>query len=83
MGPSVAPDDPETEMPADLDEAGRRNIFAAAAGARDCGLEGQEVREYVASVFGVTAEQVREIEREGVRNSWPPLGDESDPESRG
>jgi hypothetical protein len=31
-------------------------------------------REVVAARFGIGAEQVRRIEREGIDGNWPPLG---------
>jgi hypothetical protein len=52
----------------------RREIFAALVGAQDRGVPVAQSRSQVAEQFGVTRDQVTEIEREGMDNEWPPLG---------
>jgi hypothetical protein len=51
----------------------RRAIFRALLEAQDAGASVPKSRADVAERFGVTPEQVKEIEREGVDNEWPPL----------
>lgn len=51
----------------------RRAIFRALLEAQDGGASVAKSRSDVAEQFGVTADQVKEIEREGVDNEWPPL----------
>jgi DNA-directed RNA polymerase sigma subunit (sigma70/sigma32) len=56
-----------------LPEAQRKEIFLALVDAQDHETPVPESRQAVASRFGVTEEQVRQIEREGMDNDWPPL----------
>jgi hypothetical protein len=51
----------------------RKEIFLALVEAQDQQMAVAESREVVAERFGVSAEQVRQIEREGLDNHWPPL----------
>jgi hypothetical protein len=62
-------------MPPELTEDQRRAIFAAVVAAQDRGQSVPDSRRAVASQFGVTPEQVKDIEYEGIRERWPPLGD--------
>jgi hypothetical protein len=62
-------------MPHDLDETQRRTIFAAVVAAQDRGLSVADSRQLVCDEMGVTVEQVRAAELEGLRKGWPPLGD--------
>jgi hypothetical protein len=57
-----------------MTEDRRREIFAALVGAQDRGIPVAKSRSQVAEQFGVTREQVTDIEREGMDNEWPPLG---------
>ncbi|MDB5307866.1 MAG: hypothetical protein JWO38_2068 [Gemmataceae bacterium] len=61
--------------PTDLSEDRRRVVFAALVAAQDEGLTVVASRDLVAGRHGLTAEQVRAIEREGLDQGWPPLGD--------
>jgi hypothetical protein len=54
----------------DLDEARRREVFAA----QDEGLGVKKSRQAVAARFGVGAGTVAEVEEEGLDQEWPPLG---------
>jgi len=56
-----------------LPEERRREIFLALVEAQDHEMTVPESRQAVASRFGVSEEQVRKIEREGLDNNWPPL----------
>lgn len=58
----------EKEVP----ETRRREIFQAIVEAQDRVSVAQS-RNEVARRFGVNEGQVRQIEREGIENSWPPL----------
>jgi hypothetical protein len=51
----------------------RRAVFRALLEAQDAGASVAQSRADVAERFGVTPEQVKEIEREGLDNEWPPL----------
>ena len=69
------PADPLLARYDELDEDRRKSIFAAVVEAQDRGLSVPEARKLVASETGATPEQVRDIELEGVRKGWPPIGD--------
>jgi hypothetical protein len=56
-----------------LPEAQRKDVFRALVEAQDGGMSVEQSRRYVAERFGVTAGQVRQVEREGMDNDWPPL----------
>ncbi len=54
-------------------EPQRREIFLALVDAQDHEMSVAQSRQYVAERFGLSAQQVRQIEREGLDNGWPPL----------
>jgi hypothetical protein len=56
-----------------LPEALRKEIFLALVGAQDQEMPVDVSRKVVAARFGVSEGQVRQIEREGLDNDWPPL----------
>ena len=56
-----------------LPEERRREIFLALVEAQDKDLTVPQSREAVASRFDLSVEEVRQIEREGLDASWPPL----------
>jgi DNA-directed RNA polymerase specialized sigma subunit len=58
-----------------LPEARRKQIFLALVDAQDHDMTVDLSRKAVAERFGVSEGQVRQIEREGLDNDWPPLGD--------
>jgi len=58
-----------------LSEPRRREIFLALVEAQDQGMEVPESRKATAERFRVSEKQVREIEKEGLDNRWPPLGE--------
>ena len=51
----------------------RRAIFRAVVEAQDGGAGVGASRAEAARRYSVTEEQVRAIEREGIRGKWPPL----------
>jgi hypothetical protein len=51
----------------------RMEIFAALVRAQDEGAPVRTSRALIAGRFGVTEEEVRLIEREGLDEEWPPL----------
>jgi Sigma-70, region 4 len=57
-----------------LPEARRKEIFLALVDAQDHDMPVDLSRKVVAERFGVSEGQVRQIEREGLDNDWPPLG---------
>jgi hypothetical protein len=59
----------------ELSDDRRRAIFAELVAAQDEGLTVQASREHVAGRHGLTVEQVRAVEREGLDAGWPPLGE--------
>jgi DNA-directed RNA polymerase sigma subunit (sigma70/sigma32) len=60
-----------TPQPLTVDQ--RRAIFRTLLDAQDAGASVRESRAAVAGQFGVSEEQVKQIEQEGVENEWPPL----------
>jgi DNA-directed RNA polymerase sigma subunit (sigma70/sigma32) len=56
-----------------LPESQRKEIFAALVEAQDQGIAVAQSRKEIAERFGVTENQVRQVEREGIDNDWPPL----------
>jgi DNA-directed RNA polymerase sigma subunit (sigma70/sigma32) len=64
---------PPHEADSSLSEERRREIFLALVEAQDQAMSVAASRKAVAERFGVTENQVRQIEREGVDNEWPPL----------
>jgi hypothetical protein len=62
-----------SESTADIPVDRRQDIFRALVESQDGGLTVVASRAEVARRFSVTEEQVREIEREGLANQWPPL----------
>lgn len=56
-----------------LAEDRRKEIFLAIVDAQDQNMTVAESRSVVAQRFNVTQSQVREIEREGMDQNWPPL----------
>jgi hypothetical protein len=57
-----------------LPEALRKEIFLALVDAQDHDMPVGLSRKAVAERFGISEGQVRQIEREGLDNDWPPLG---------
>ena len=56
-----------------LSEERRKDIFRALVEAQDGGASVEESRRQVAQQFGVSEQEVRRIEREGLDKGWPPL----------
>jgi hypothetical protein len=61
------------DSPYQLPEDRRRVLFAALIEAEDRGATFQMARTLLAIRFGVSRDQVRCIEREGLDQHWPPL----------
>ena len=61
---------PSKPQPPTLPEETRREIFLALVEAQDRRVSVPESREEVARQFGVSEEQVRQIEREGIDGDW-------------
>jgi hypothetical protein len=57
-----------------LSETRRKEIFLALVDAQDHDIGVAHSRRLMVERFGVSDSQVREIEREGIDNQWPPLG---------
>ncbi len=51
----------------------RQSIFQALVEAQDAGMSVAASRSEIARRFSITEEQVKEIEREGSDQQWPPL----------
>jgi DNA-directed RNA polymerase sigma subunit (sigma70/sigma32) len=60
-------------MDQELAEAQRKEIFSALVDAQDHEMTVPRSRQLIAQHFGVTEEQIRQIEREGLDRLWPPL----------
>ena len=56
-----------------LSEERRKEIFLALVDAQDHEMDVPQSRRMMAQRFGVSENQVRQIEREGMDNQWPPL----------
>jgi hypothetical protein len=56
-----------------LPEPRRKEIFLALVEAQDRKMSPAASRKLVAGCFGVSEDQVRQIEQEGLDNDWPPL----------
>lgn len=56
-----------------LSEAERKEVFLALVEAQDQKMEVADSRRAIAEKFGITENQVRRIEQEGLANEWPPL----------
>jgi hypothetical protein len=54
-------------------EERRKEIFLALVDAQDHEMSVAQSRKLIAERFGVDESQVRDIEREGLDNQWPPL----------
>src|SRR4051812_216137 len=59
----------KTELPEDL----RHQIFAAIVEAQDAGASVPDSRALVAARHGITVEQVKAVERQGLDEEWLPL----------
>lgn len=57
-----------------LSQAKCKEIFVALLDAQDHGMAVFQSRTTIAERFGVTKDQVRQIEQEGIARGWPPLG---------
>jgi hypothetical protein len=51
----------------------RKDVFAALVAAQDEGKPVRTSRTLVAGKFGLTVAEVEAIEKEGLKNGWPPL----------
>jgi hypothetical protein len=56
-----------------LSEARRKEIFLALVEAQDHDMGVAQSRRLIADRFGVSEGQIRQIEREGLDQQWPPL----------
>jgi DNA-directed RNA polymerase sigma subunit (sigma70/sigma32) len=65
----MAQDKPEEH----LSESRRQEIFLALVDAQDHDQGVSQSRRLIATRFGVSESQVRQIEREGLDRLWPPL----------
>jgi uncharacterized membrane protein len=63
----------EYETGEELSEERRREIFQALVDAQDNEMSVADSRKAIAERFGLSESQVRQIEREGLDNDWPPL----------
>jgi hypothetical protein len=56
-----------------LSEERRKEIFAALVDAQDHEMNVPQSRKLIAERFGLSDATIRQIEREGVDEQWPPL----------
>ncbi len=56
-----------------LSENRRKEIFSALVDAQDHEMSVAQSRKMMAQRFGVSESRVRQIEREGLAQQWPPL----------
>jgi hypothetical protein len=64
---------PADDTPAPATQDRRKEIFLAVVEAQDGGMAVAPSRTAVAERFGVTEDEVRDIEKEGLARGWPPL----------
>jgi hypothetical protein len=64
---------PDHEPDRALSETERKEVFLALVDAQDHAMGVADSRKAVAQKFGITEDQVRRIEKEGLANEWPPL----------
>lgn len=57
----------------DLPVERRQSIFLALVEAQDGGLSVKDSLVDVAQKFSLTVDEIKNIEREGLANQWPPL----------
>jgi len=57
----------------ELPEERRKEVFAALVEAQDQAMSVSQSRQLVAQRFGLSDAQIRQIEREGMDQQWPPL----------
>jgi len=57
----------------ELPEPRRKEIFLALVDAQDHDMNVVESRQLIMKRFGLSEGQLRQIEREGMDNQWPPL----------
>jgi hypothetical protein len=56
-----------------LSEERRKEIFFALVDAQDHEIDVANSRSLMVQRFGISESQIRQIEREGMENQWPPL----------
>ena len=56
-----------------LPESRRKEIFLALVDAQDKEMTVAQSRRLISERFGLEESQIRDIEREGLDNQWPPL----------
>jgi len=56
-----------------ITESRRKEIFLALVEAQDQEMTVAQSRRLIAERFGLHENQIRDIEREGLDNQWPPL----------
>jgi hypothetical protein len=56
-----------------LPESIRKEIFLALVDAQDQEMSVAQSRRVIQERFGITEQQIRDIEREGLEAEWPPL----------
>jgi hypothetical protein len=64
---------PQEEPGQTLSEERRKEIFLALVELQDQELSVAKSRQVIAERFGLSDENLRDIEREGLDNGWPPL----------
>ena len=57
----------------ELSEERRKEVFAALVEAQDQEMGVVQSRQLIGERYGLTDAQIREIEREGMDQQWPPL----------
>jgi hypothetical protein len=63
----------EHEVENGLSESVRKEIFLALVEAQDQAMSVSQSRKLVTGRFSISDEQIKQIEREGMEQQWPPL----------
>ena len=58
-----------------LTEERRKQAFADVVAAQDEGLSVPAARARIAEQYALASDVVKDIEREGIEQNWPPLGE--------
>ncbi|HYV38990.1 MAG TPA: hypothetical protein VE988_25115 [Gemmataceae bacterium] len=58
-----------------MSEDRRKEVFFALVDAQDHDMDVAQSRRTLVQRFGITENQIKQIEREGMDNQWPPLCD--------
>jgi hypothetical protein len=65
---------PQQEVEENISESRRKEVFKALVDAQDQGLSVERSRKLITERFSISNSQLLNIEHEGLKKEWPPLG---------